>query len=416
MQRYAYYSHVTENQAFSDTGEIRFRNGEVFSGRYEIHSMIDGINRKKFKKYNGRDFEVCWSDESFDPEWDDFLVSVPDGHHEQTSRWGQVRARYGWKVVRLTLKENGKIIAGVQVQIRPISRFFNGAYITYGPCIGTDEELVTEACIDEFKMFLQGLRVIYAVVGLPYDAYGIVPQMTKKGFLRKPSRLPPHFLEATVVLDLGKPVDDIMGAMRSRTRRNVRSALTRGIQVVEGKEEDIDTFRKLMFAICERRGIKPNPPQTDFFHHLWKAFNTQGWIKLFLAKNNQVPVSAAVAFSFRDWFRVWKVGWTGEDGNLKPNEAMWWEMIQYAQRTGHRHFDFVEVDINQAKAILDRKENDLAIDNVTSFKLGFGGDVKLLPGAYCYFSHPAIRMAMKWGLIKFLDSNLVIKLAQKYAR
>ncbi len=369
---------------------------------------MGAINSRKTLKHKDRTFEISWSDEPNDPEWDDFLISAPDGHHEQTSLWGQVRARYGWKIARYIIREKGEIIAGAQVQLRSVWRFGHLAYITYGPCINTEEELVWQICLTELKRFLRGLGVIYTAVGLPYHAHGLIKFLEAEGFIKKPHRLEPHFLDTTLVIDLTKQPEEILAGMRASTRRNVRHALKNSIAIVEGETCDIDTFRDLMWALCARRNITPNPPHADFFQQLWEMFNTKGWVKLFIAMHNQKPVSAAIAFPFGGWFRVWKVGWSGEYGNLKPNEAMWWGMIQYARRTGYRHFDFVEVNPDHIKAPQS--------ENVTTFKLGFGGEIKMLPGAYCYFSNPLIRMAFRgWG-DKLLDSKMVQKLARRYSK
>jgi peptidoglycan pentaglycine glycine transferase (the first glycine) len=366
------------------------------------------ISNRKLLIYGNRTFEVSWNDEPNDPVWDDFVVSAPDGHHEQTSLWGQVRAHYGWKIARFTLKEQGRIIAGAQAQLRPIGRFGHVAYITYGPCINTEEDLVVQICLTELKRFLRGLGVIYAAIGLSYNAHDLANKMQASGFLRKPHQFHPHFLETTLVIDLTKQPEEILTGMRSSTRRNIRYAMKKGITVVEGTTRDIGTFRELMLALCERRGITPNPAQADFFQQLWNIFKPRGWIKLFIAMYRQEPVSAAIAFPFKEWFRVWKVGWSGEYGHLKPNDAMWWEMIQYAQRTGHKYFDFVEIDPSQVRAGFS--------GNVTSFKLGFGGEIKVLPGAYCYFSNPLVRWVLRgWGG-KFLDSKMVQGLTKIYSK
>ena len=362
-------------------------------------------------KQEGRVFEVCWSDEPNDPVWDDFIVSTPHGHHEQTSLWGQVRARYGWSIARYILKENGSIVGGAQVQVRPVGRIGKGAYITYGPCAGTEDPLVNKICIAELKTFLKGLGVMMAIVGLPYDGHGLVGPLEKGGFIRKPTRFPPQFLETTLVIDLTQEPQEILAAMRASTRRNIRSAARKGITVVEGDARDIETFHVLMVALCERRNTAPNPPEMDFFHRLWENFNPRGWIKLFIAMNGQEPVSAAIAFPFGDWFRVWKIGWSGQHGIMKPNEALWWGMIQYARESGHRYFDFVELDPVQIKAMREGRMTEPLPGNVTSFKLGFGGEIKELPGAYLYFVNPILRTAVKLGLSRFLDSGAAWQLS-----
>jgi lipid II:glycine glycyltransferase (peptidoglycan interpeptide bridge formation enzyme) len=132
--------------------------------------------------------------------------------------------------------------------------------------------------------------------------------------------------------------------------------------------------------------------------------------------HDQEPVSAAIAFPFGVWFRVWKVGWSGQHGDCRPNEALWWGMIQYARESGYRYFDFVEIDPVQARAVLDGVGSLPSPGNTTFFKLGFGGEIKVLPGAYCYFSNPLLRMTMRgWGE-KLLDSEIVRRLALTYSK
>ncbi len=76
---------------------------------------------------------VEFSDQSRDDAWDEFVESLPDGHHEQTSLWGQVRAQNGWDISRVLVREKAAIVAGAQMQIRPFKRFGKMAYVTYGP-------------------------------------------------------------------------------------------------------------------------------------------------------------------------------------------------------------------------------------------------------------------------------------------
>jgi lipid II:glycine glycyltransferase (peptidoglycan interpeptide bridge formation enzyme) len=239
------------------------------------------ISSKKLLRYGERTFEVSWSDEANDPEWDDFVVSFPEGHHEQTSLWGQVRARYGWKIARYIIREKGTIIAGAQAQLRPVWRIGHVAYITYGPCIRTEEELVRQICLTELKLFLRGLGVIYTAIGLPYQAHYLIELLEKNGFIKKPPKLHPHFLETTLVIDLTKQPKEILAGMQASTRTKVRQSLKRGITVIEGEARDIDKFRELMWALCARRNIQPNPPQADFFQQLWNTFKAKGWVKLF---------------------------------------------------------------------------------------------------------------------------------------
>jgi len=218
------------------------------------------------------------------------------------------------------------------------------------------------------------------------------------------------------VIHLELSSDQMLARMRRSTRRNIRHALQHGVRLVEGDEPDLGAFHRLMCALCERRRTRPNPPRVDFLVDLWQQFRPKGWVRLFFARYGDEAVSAALAFTFRDWFRVWKVGWSGEHRRLKPNEGMWWELIQWARRGGFRHFDFVGIDPDRARAWVAGNAPGPEAEDATSFKLGFGGEVRLLPGAYYYVFHPVIRAALRWGLGSLFQSPVLLKLVRSGGR
>jgi peptidoglycan pentaglycine glycine transferase (the first glycine) len=362
---------------------------------------------------NGTDrpLAIEFQDQLQDDAWDEFVESLPDGHHEQTSRWGQVRAKNGWDLSRVLVRENGVIVGGVQIQARSLRRLGKMAYITYGPCLRDQDPVLVNAAIAGLVQHGRQIGLQFMVVGLPYDGHYMKPGLLASGFQHKPNKIHPHFIEATAVINLSREPEQMLAAMRRRTRRNVRESLNRGIIVVEQNGDGILEFYKLMLAICQRRNTTPNPGRVEFFLELWERFRPKGWIRLFFAMHGSEPVSAAVAFTFGDWFRVWKVGWSGQFGNLKPNEALWWQMVLWARQNGYRFFDFVEIDPEEARRMASGEMDGDSFETVTSFKLGFGGQCQLLPGAYCYVFNPVWRRLFHLGVGDWVDSPIFSKAA-----
>ena len=364
----------------------------------------------------GRTFQIGWNGLPEDRAWDDFVVSLPGAHHEQTSLWGSVRASIGWSVARLVVEERGAIIAGAQVQLRSIGRLGRWAYITFGPCIAGGDPLVGELVMAELKHFLRPQGALYLLAQLPYDSHRLAGTLQQSGFIRPPRALAPFYMQATLVLDLAKEEERLLAEMRPNTRNHVRQGLKRGVTVVQGNEQDLQVFWELMRQLCARRKTTPNPSHPDFFRLLWKQLSPRGWVSLFLATHEGKPLSAALAFPFGKWFRVWKVGWSGDHGELRPNRVMWWEMIRHARRNGYQHFDFVSIDLAQPGLSSATNLREPSSDGATSFKLGFGGAVRMLPGAYCYFIPPLVRAAMRLGLVRLLNSRACINLARNVWR
>ena len=310
---------------------------------------------------------------------------------------------------RILVREQGKIVAGAQMQTRSLRRFGKMGYITHGPCLRTHDAFLEDAVITGLKQHARRIGVRCIVAGLPYDGHYVVPGLMAAGFRPKPVLFPPHFLEVTAVIDLAQEPEQIFAAMRRRTRRNVREALKRGVSVIEQNGDGLMEFQKLMLALCKRRNVTPNPASLKFFLELWERFRPKGWIRLFFAMHGSEPVSAALAFTFGNWFRVWKVGWSGRHGNLKPNEALWWQMILWARQNGYRFFDFVEVNPEEARRMASGDTDGPSLETVTSFKLGFGAESRFLPGAYYYVFNPVLRKLSRYGVGRWLDSPIILK-------
>jgi lipid II:glycine glycyltransferase (peptidoglycan interpeptide bridge formation enzyme) len=356
---------------------------------------------------SGRTFQIAWNHSTDDRAWDDFILAQPDGHHEQTSLWGNVRATLGWTVVRVVLTEDGKIIGGAQVQLQSVGRLGRWAYITFGPVVADNDSLAEKTLLAELKNFLRQERAHYLLAQLPYNAKYFGERLLADGFIRAPRALAPSNMKATLLLDLKKSEAQLLAEMRATTRHQIRQGLKRGLVVEQGGAANLDEFWKLMCALCARRKITPNPSTPEFFHQLWQQFFPRGWMQIFVAKHAGKTVAAAVAFSFAGWFRVWKIGWDGTHAEQRPNQMLYWTMICAAKKQGCRHFDFVNLDLQPSGA---------AVDGPAEFKLGFGGEVKTLPGVYCYFLNPLIRTAMRTGVARLLDSERCVTLARRVKR
>jgi lipid II:glycine glycyltransferase (peptidoglycan interpeptide bridge formation enzyme) len=351
----------------------------------------------------GRTFQIIWEGLPENRAWDNFVLAQPDANHEQTSLWGGVRASLGWTVMRVVMTERGAIIGGAQVQLQSVGRLGRWAYITFGPVVADDDPEAGQALLGEIKKFLRSERARCLLAQLPYNAQRFAERLLGDGFIRAPRALARSTMKATLLLDLAKSEEQLLAEMRASTRHQIRQGMKRGLTVELGGAADLDVFWELMCALCARRKTIPNPSSPEFFHQLWKQFSPRGWINLFVAKHEGKTIAAALAFPFGGWFRVWKIGWAGAHAELRPNQMLWWAMIRHARSRGFRHFDFVNINLGES-------------GGPTEFKLGFGGEVKVLPGAYCYFPNPLVRTAMRTGVARLLDSQTGVNLARKAAR
>lgn len=87
-----------------------------------------------------------------------------------------------------------------------------------------------------------------------------------------------------------------------------------------------------------------------------------------------------------------KGGWWGQHRERHPNEALHWAAIQWAKSHGYRYYDFEGIDPAAAELVLQGAPLPEPMrQSVTRFKLGFGGEVRLLPKPYDYLYNPLLR-------------------------
>jgi lipid II:glycine glycyltransferase (peptidoglycan interpeptide bridge formation enzyme) len=80
-------------------------------------------------------------------------------------------------------------------------------------------------------------------------------------------------------------------------------------------------------------------------------------------------------------------------------------MMKWAKEHGFRYYDFEGIDATVARAKVDGCDvPDGANDGVTSFKLGFGGDIRILPEAHDYVFNPLARWAYRTGFPRVADT------------
>ncbi len=353
-----------------------------------------------------------------DARWDEFVAHCPGGHHEQTSLWGRVKSLYSWEPFRVIISQNGTIVGGAQVLKRRLRWIGNIGYVTRGPLASSQDPDLAEVVVSELDRAAKREKLNYLVIVPSYSGHLFVPLLQRLNFVIKPDYLPPgSVMCATSILDLTKDLDQILSRMRRATRRHLRSGLSSGMTLREGGADDIETFRCLMWALCDRRGDSPTPPQKDFFHNLWKVFHPQGQVKIFLVEYEGKPVSAVIAFPFGDTVRVWKMGWAGDHAKLGPNALLYWEVIKWSKENGYRFFDFVMLDVQSAKALLRGEiPHSSSTSGMSFFKMGFGGQTLLLPDPYYKLYNPYAMFFARWGGNKLLASKLAARAASLFWR
>ncbi|MBE0681813.1 MAG: peptidoglycan bridge formation glycyltransferase FemA/FemB family protein [Anaerolineales bacterium] len=337
-------------------------------------------------------FQIQVSNEINDLKWNEFVASVPSGHHVQTSLWGQVKAILDWRAERILITEqDGRIVAGAQILMRPFAHLFTVAYITKGPVLAREDSACAEIIIQTAIQIGRENHAQMLAIQPPNNGTAMISLLSECGFESSSLELAPV---ASIVIDLAPNENQLLSQMKRQTRQNIHRSEREGIAVREGNASDLNIFYSLHIATSQRQKFVPY--SLKYFRHLWDVFEPHGYISLFIAEYNHVPISALLTIPFGNTVIAKILGWSGEFSQLRPNDAIFWHAIKWSKLHGYRYFDFEGIDVDGAKAILAGNSLPESIQHSPDFlKLGFGGQVVLYPPAYDMVYNPVFQWIYK---------------------
>jgi lipid II:glycine glycyltransferase (peptidoglycan interpeptide bridge formation enzyme) len=241
------------------------------------------------------------------------------------------------------------------------------------------------------------------MLGDPLSKGKVDGAMRARGF--QPSgRLQPA---RTIVLDLDKSEEDLLKAMKPKTRYNIRLAGRRGVQVRRGvTTQDLLAFYSLLKVTGERDefGIHDLP----YYEEMWKVFGPEGdnSALLLLADHPEEneraegPVAGLLALKFGPE-AIYMYGASANRGREHmPTYLLQWEAIRWAKEQGCALYDFWGIPDPPAEGEAEEvspTNTRSGLRGVYWFKKGFGGREVEYPGAYDYVYNPLLyRVWMRW--------------------
>lgn len=188
----------------------------------------------------------------------------------------------------------------------------------------------------------------------------------------------PHDMQPreTFVVDLAPTEEELLAAMKSKTRYNIRVAKKRGVNVVVSTDADhTQAFIRLVTGTADRKGITPHPKA--YYEAMCETLLGENG-KIFAAEKEGTIVSANLVVFHGDT-ATYLHG--GSDDAYRSDMApflLQWEAMCEAKRRGCTRYDFGGVNLSELEA---GKGKWLGI---TRFKTGFSPSTSatVFPGAY----------------------------------
>jgi peptidoglycan pentaglycine glycine transferase (the first glycine) len=306
--------------------------------------------------------------------WDE-LVAQSGGHVLQSHAWGELKARFGWRVYRVALEK-----AQAQVLYRSLPGGLGTiAYVPKGPVVDYANEDALREFLEAIKSQSRQRRAVCLKIEPDMeDSPGLAKQLHALGFRPSPQAVQPR---RTLLVDLNDESEAVLGRMKSKTRYNIRLAGRKGVTVRQGTERDLPAIYQLMEWTAERDGFGIHT--YDYYEMAYHLFVGSGQGCFLLAEYEGQLLAALVAFAFGDT-ACYMYG-ASSDGhrNRMPTYLLQWKAMQWAKDRDCRTYDLWGVP-DEAEEVLEAEftERHDGLWGVYRFKRGFGGRLVRSVGAW----------------------------------
>ncbi|ABU57510.1 lipid II:glycine glycyltransferase FemX [Roseiflexus castenholzii] len=322
--------------------------------------------------------------------WDAFVLAHPDGHLLQSSGWGALKARFGWKPHLRAVVADGIIRAGALALEK--QRFgLSALYLPRGPLFSGDRRL-DALLLDDLARLGRRRRAVFVRVepNLTEDdarAAALHAMLIDRAM----HPMAPIQPRSTIHLDLTPEPERLLAGMSKGHRADIKRAAREGVAVREGDPSaDLDAF----YAIVRETGARARFAihARAYYASVLELFGDA--VRLWLAERDGAPIATAMTATWGTTAIYLYSGSTTKGLQCGAQHAIQWRAIQWARARGAARYDFWGIPdaLGQAAAAADpaaraRLEAEAEHDplyGVYRFKKGFGGvTIRYLPAYDC---------------------------------
>jgi peptidoglycan pentaglycine glycine transferase (the first glycine) len=318
-----------------------------------------------------------------DAEWDAFVRQHPQGSVLQTTAWGQLKSEFGWSPHRVWLRREGELVAGAQLLVKSAALgIIRVAYLPHGPLVNWQDDEQVEVLLNQIDLAAYEHRAGLLKMEPLLWREDMPPAMwaslcEKHGCLPDRDTIQPP---RTLLVDLRPSPDDILAAMKQKTRYNIRLAEKKGVTVRQGGADDLPIFTRLMQITGQRDQFGIHEPR--YYRAAFNLFAPKNEVALFIAEYEGKPLAGLMAFAVGKTAAYLYGASSNEERQRMPTYAIQWAAIQWAKAQGCHWYDLWGVpDAPEAELEANFNDRSDGLWGVYRFKRGFGGQLRRTVGA-----------------------------------
>jgi peptidoglycan pentaglycine glycine transferase (the first glycine) len=319
--------------------------------------------------------------------WNRAIQELPGLSILQSWEWGQIKACFGWQPRYFLWSDDADtILAAALVLIRNLP--FPGLktmYVPQGPLLDWKDRALYERVITDLELIAKdegafSLKIDPEVIlsfseerehhGPEWETgQEVLGFMTARGYIYSSQQIQ---FKNTAWLRLDAPEEEILSAMKQKTRYNIRLADRKGVAIRRGTEEDVDLLYQMYLETSLRDGFIIRP--RAYYQQVWSVFLQADMLIPLIAEVEQQPVAGLMLFHFgkRSWYLYGMS--TSNHREKMPNYLLQWEAIRISKELGCEIYD-----LWGAPDTFDESDD---MWGVYRFKQGLGAEPVQRIGAY----------------------------------
>jgi peptidoglycan pentaglycine glycine transferase (the first glycine) len=359
--------------------------------------------------------------------WDTFIATAPHGHLLQSWNWGELKASFGWRPLRVGLLDvdQQRLLAGAQILCRSIPFTpLSIAYVPKGPVIDWSDPVLCQRFLQALHPLLRArhvalLRVdpdLPESIALPaaessedvdtvspgigdaddsdvhfgalysiIEGSRVVQQLSTLGFRTAEDSIQPR---RTIAVDLTPDEHTIALRQRPKWRYNAGLAARKGVTVRTATNlKDLQRWYELMQITSQRDRFAIHT--FAYYQRAWELFGGANQAQLLLAEY-EGNLLAGIFVTLIGREGIYLYGASGNEGrNLMPNHLLQWEAMRWAKAHGATLYDLW--------GIADSEDPSDPMAGVYRFKRGWGGKMIRYIGSFDYVYAPITYRTMALG-------------------
>ena len=338
--------------------------------------------------------------------WDQALARLPNAHALQSWTWGRFKARWGWESLPLAMAVAGngwEAVAAAHVLKRWLPRTpFSVLYVPKGPAFNYRDAALRRDVLAQLEAVARRERAIFikidpevvrswGVEGERVSPLGaaVMRDLTARSW--RPSDEQIQFRN-TVELPLEGTEEQLLAAMKQKTRYNIRLAERKGVVVRPGEPADFPIIAAMYQETAARDGFTVRP--AAYYLDGWNALHAAGLAHPLVAEVEGRPVAAVILVRFADRTIYMYGASSNEERERMPNYLLQWEAIRWAKAQGCTVYDMWGAPDN-----FDESDR---MWGVWRFKAGFNGEVVRFIGAWDYPARPLLYRLYTQAIPRYL--------------